>query len=456
MEKEPEHPDAREGRQPVGGLPEQEPQRREKMASARIIWRNWVLIGTGYLMARIHCGRSVPLVAGMISLLTAVLSAFSLQSMPSAATTVNHRAVALVSTATCSGTLPAGTVVGVASTSDDDGYWVVNDQGLVVACGDAQNFGGLTSPPNEPIVGIAATPDGGGYYLVAADGGIFTYGDASFQGSAGALVLNEPVVGMAVDPRTGGYWLVASDGGIFSFNARFYGSTGAMVLNKPIVGLAVDPRTGGYWLVASDGGIFSFNAPFYGSTGAIALNKPVVGMSPDASGGGYWLVAADGGIFSFGDISFYGSAGSAPLNRPIVGMESNATATGYRFVASDGGIFDFGASEFFGSAVTSVPVAPPPTTTSPSSGAASCTLSLSSTSPADNAEITASITSSVPNTPFTLAKAYKTTTTYDYGTTNASGDASIEFDVSGATVGYPVVVTLTVGGATCITSFTPH
>ena len=92
--------------------------------------------------------------------------------------------------------------------------------------GDAQSFGGLTSPPNNPIVGIAATPDGGGYYLVASDGGVFTFGDAVYQGSTGAIRLNKPVVGMAVDPSTGGYWLVASDGGIFSFNAPFRAQRG--------------------------------------------------------------------------------------------------------------------------------------------------------------------------------------------------------------------------------------
>jgi L,D-peptidoglycan transpeptidase YkuD (ErfK/YbiS/YcfS/YnhG family) len=36
----------------------------------------------------------------------------------------------------------------------------------------------------QPIVGVATTPNGGGYWLVAADGGIFSYGDATFHGSA--------------------------------------------------------------------------------------------------------------------------------------------------------------------------------------------------------------------------------------------------------------------------------
>jgi len=65
---------------------------------------------------------------------------------------------------------------------------------------------------NKPIVGIASTPDSAGYWLVASDGGMFTFGDAPFYGSAGALHLNKPVVGMAATPDGHGYWLVASDG----------------------------------------------------------------------------------------------------------------------------------------------------------------------------------------------------------------------------------------------------
>ncbi len=40
---------------------------------------------------------------------------------------------------------------------------------------------------NKPIVGMASTHDGQGYWLVASDGGIFNYGDAGFYGSAGAV-----------------------------------------------------------------------------------------------------------------------------------------------------------------------------------------------------------------------------------------------------------------------------
>jgi ABC-type branched-subunit amino acid transport system substrate-binding protein len=255
----------------------------------------------------------------------------------------------------CTGYLPTGTVVGMAATPDDGGYWIASRAGGVVACGDAIDYGSLSIVPNNPIVGIAATPGGGGYWLVATDGGVFTFGDAQFHGSTGNLHLNAPIVGMAATPDGGGYWLVASDGGIFNGgDARFFGSTGSLHLNAPIVGMAPAPGGGGYWLVASDGGIFAFNAPFFGSMGAAQLNRPVVGMA--GANGDYWLVAADGGIFSF-NAPFFGSTGNIVLNQPIVGMEARGRS-GYRFVASDGGIFAFGSSAFFGSAVA--PSAPVP------------------------------------------------------------------------------------------------
>ena len=44
---------------------------------------------------------------------------------------------------------------------------------------------GRCHPLNKPVVGVASTPDAGGYWLVASDGGVFAYGDAGFFGSRG-------------------------------------------------------------------------------------------------------------------------------------------------------------------------------------------------------------------------------------------------------------------------------
>ena len=50
---------------------------------------------------------------------------------------------------------------------------------------------------HRPVVGMASTPDGGGYWLVASDGGIFAFGDARFWGSEGGAAIPAPIVGAA-------------------------------------------------------------------------------------------------------------------------------------------------------------------------------------------------------------------------------------------------------------------
>ena len=97
---------------------------------------------------------------------------------------------------------------------------------------------------NKPVVGMAATTDGNGYWLVASDGGIFSYGDAMFYGSTGSIHLNLPIVGMAPTPDGNGYCLVGFDGGIFTFgDASFYGSTAGWGVY--VYGMIVNPTARG-------------------------------------------------------------------------------------------------------------------------------------------------------------------------------------------------------------------
>ncbi len=218
---------------------------------------------------------------------------------------------------------------------------------------------------NAPIVGMATTSTGNGYWLVASDGGIFAFGDAPYKGSMGGKHLNAPIVGMAATSDNKGYWLVASDGGIFAFgDAPYKGSMGGKHLNAP------DRRPGGHvdQQRLLDGGVRRRHlrlrqrlvqrvdgqqAPqpthrghrrnldqqrllaggfrrrhlrlrqrraIKGSMGNKHLNRPIVGMEASPSDNGYRLVASDGGIFTFGDAPFNGSEGGAHLNAPIVAI----------------------------------------------------------------------------------------------------------------------------------------
>ncbi|MDA8271369.1 MAG: hypothetical protein M0Z39_08180, partial [Actinomycetota bacterium] len=89
---------------------------------------------------------------------------------------------------------PSSLIVGMASTPDGRGYWLVGATGEVLCYGDAVDYGSAASAPlYAPIVGMASTPDGRGYWLVGADGGIFTFGDATFYGSMGGKVPSVPI-----------------------------------------------------------------------------------------------------------------------------------------------------------------------------------------------------------------------------------------------------------------------
>jgi hypothetical protein len=199
--------------------------------------------------------------------------------------------------------------------------------GGVFTFGTSTFFGSMAGQHlNQPIVGIASTPDGGGYWLVASDGGVFSFGDAHFYGSMGGQHLNQPVVGMASTANGAGYWLVASDGGIFTLgDAPFFGSTGGEPLNKPISGIATTVDGQGYWLVASDGGVFAFgDASYIGSVPGqgISGQPPVVGITRTPSGMGYWLVGTNGAVYAYGDAAYLGSADGSTLAEPISGVAS--------------------------------------------------------------------------------------------------------------------------------------
>ena len=70
--------------------------------------------------------------------------------------------------------------------------------GGIFAFGDAGFYGSTGALAlNRPIVGMASTPDGNGYWLVASDGGIFAFGDAGFYGSASDDGLSDPAIAIS-------------------------------------------------------------------------------------------------------------------------------------------------------------------------------------------------------------------------------------------------------------------
>ena len=241
--------------------------------------------------------------------------------------------------------MPGGSCWSIATTPDDQGYWIVNAySGRVFPFGDAVSYG---QPADSPAyagstetwptaLGIVSTPDGKGYWVLLSGlsglGSVQAFGDAAFYGDQVSLsqpgIAGQPVA-LAATSDGKGYWIVDSDGGVFSFgDAVFHGSTGGQHLNAPVVAVVPTADGGGYWLAASDGGVFTFgDAAFGGSLGGVALNAPVVGIARNPAGPGYWLAAADGGVFALGEAPFLGSMGGSQLNKPVFAITSGPGLT---------------------------------------------------------------------------------------------------------------------------------
>ena len=66
----------------------------------------------------------------------------------------------------------------------------------------------VVGTPSANSRSIAATPDGKGYWVVGQNGTVMAFGDAMLYGSAVHMDLNGPIVGIAATPDGKGYWLV--------------------------------------------------------------------------------------------------------------------------------------------------------------------------------------------------------------------------------------------------------
>jgi hypothetical protein len=65
----------------------------------------------------------------------------------------------------------------------------------------------------DDVVGIASTGDGQGYWLVAADGGVLScFGDAPLYGSTGGGSRTSPAVGLVSAPDGAAYSIIFGDG----------------------------------------------------------------------------------------------------------------------------------------------------------------------------------------------------------------------------------------------------
>ena len=172
---------------------------------------------------------------------------------------------------------------------------------------------------NKPIVGIATTPDGKGYWLVASDGGVFTFGDAGFYGSRAATA-QQAHRGHRRHARRG--WLLAGGlrrRGLHLRRRRASTAPRAVTAQQAHRGHRLHSRRQG--LLA--GGLrrrrLHLRRRRLLRLAGGSLNKPIVGIAapPTAVATGWWPPTA-GSSPSVTPTST-APTGGKPLNKPIVG-----------------------------------------------------------------------------------------------------------------------------------------
>ena len=105
---------------------------------------------------------------------------------------------------------------------------------------------------------------------------------------------------------------------------------------------------------------------------------------------------------------------------------------------------------------TTSPTTTAPTTSTTQAAGPTCTATASDPTPGDGGSETISITSNQPSAPITATADYKTVDHTFTGTTDSTGSGSVTFSIGSPTAGFTVNVDVTVGAASCSTSFTPQ
>jgi hypothetical protein len=136
-------------------------------------------------------------------------------------------------------------IVGIAATLDDKGYWLLSSDGHVSAFGDAVWYGDNWFTVGQPVgvvnlfqklpgatfVGIASTPDSKGYWLVTSTGQVLNLGDASSLGQLPAGSANN-IISIVPTSDGNGYWLIGSNGAVYAYpDANFIGSLPGLGIN---------------------------------------------------------------------------------------------------------------------------------------------------------------------------------------------------------------------------------
>jgi hypothetical protein len=167
----------------------------------------------------------------------------------------------------------------VAFSTDGQGYWTLDEDGVVTAFGSAEHHCDMPEEmiENHEPQGIVPRPAGDGYWIYTASGRVMScsYGEVDNQDDLTAMG-EGAVVDMAAYAG-GGYWLLEADGDVHAFEgAPDYGSAELSGSADRAVSLIPVPFGGGYRILTLERDLFGF-----GSAAALSAEDLALLQGPD-------------------------------------------------------------------------------------------------------------------------------------------------------------------------------
>ncbi len=231
------------------------------------------------------------------------------------------------------------------ATANCDGYNLLSTTGYVTSVGATHSYGStaLTSRAQNSTA-LTMTRDRQGYYLVNQKGVVTPFGDAIPQRPLRGLRTGTTnAVGIALDQGTGGYWVADASGAVYTSNAPNLGSLLTKSHTGSVVAIASIPTGVGYYLTTSTGQVYAFgNAESYGDFGTTPPSQPIAAMAVTPDGQGYYLLSNDGLVAAYGTAKLFGPGQLGTLTSPTVGIGVTPDGLGYWVVTGGGSVIGFG------------------------------------------------------------------------------------------------------------------
>lgn len=269
------------------------------------------------------------------------------------------------------------------------GAWAVTQSGAVYADSPGVipfHHGLPTTPngqicPNDPVIGIAATTNSQGYWIATGGGGVFAFGNAVYTPSNPmAPGHSGTIVAIAAAQHTSeGYWLLSSTGQVYAYGgAGYFGGTPPLYssIGEKIVAMATTPTGGGYWLLSNYGEVWGYGAAF-AHMGGFANPGPGLGTTPydwyaaigaGTPGGGFWMVRTHGTIYSYSGQVFTNPTFTVDNSGLIVALSDTTDFQGFDMITQGGTKYTEGDAVSSTNPPHSTP--PPPPAPPPPGGSA--------------------------------------------------------------------------------------